>query len=302
MKEDSKIILVEEGGMRLDQYLAVRLSLSRAHVQKIIEGGHVEIEQKKVKANLRLRGGESIEVRIPEPEPLDVLPEAVSLDIIHEDADIVVLNKPRGMVVHPASGNRSGTLVNALLAHCTDLSGIGGVERPGIVHRLDKDTSGLLVVAKNDLAHRNLCLQIESRSFKKEYLALVHGHVSPREALVDAPIGRDPKDRKKMAVRPGGREAQTAWKVLEYLGEYTFLSLRPVTGRTHQIRVHLAFQNYPVVGDPVYSKGKNPFNLKGQFLHAFRLAFAHPITGAALSFEAPLPDELARILEDLRGR
>ncbi len=302
MKEEPKIILVEEGGMRLDQFLTVRLALSRAHVQKLIEGGHVEIERKKVKANFKLRGGESIEVEIPDPEPLDIVPEAVTLEVIHEDSDILVLNKPRGMVVHPASGNRRGTLVNALMAHCTDLSGIGGVERPGIVHRLDKDTSGLLVVAKNDAAHVNLSAQFSSRNFRKEYLALVQGRVSPSEALVDAPIGRDPGDRKKMAVRPGGREARTAWKVLEHLGEYTLLSLRPVTGRTHQIRVHLAFRHFPVVGDPLYSRGKNPFGLRGQFLHAFRLAFTHPVTGEALSFEAPLPDELTRILEDLRRR
>jgi len=298
--EGKKIIITaNEKGQRLDVFLAEKLNFSRTRIQSLIEDGKVLLEGKLKKANYRIRGCEKIEVEIPPSEHLEVLPEKIALDIIYEDRDILVINKPRGMVVHPACGVRKGTLVNAILYHCADLSGIGGIERPGIVHRLDRDTSGVLMVAKNDAAHLSLSEQISSRKVRKEYLALVHGKVSPKVAIVNAPIGRDPCDRKRMAVVSSGREALTKWEVVEYLGNYTLLKLYLFTGRTHQIRVHLASCGYSLVGDKTYSRRKNPFGLEGQFLHASCLGFKHPSSGDDMEFYAPLPPELKKILLDL---
>jgi len=253
------------------------------------------------KAGERLAGGERLRVLIPAPEPAAPLPEALPLRIVYEDADMLVVDKPAGMPVHPGPGHGGRTLVNALLAHCPDLPGIGGVQRPGIVHRLDKDTSGLILVAKTEKAHRGLTGQLAERRIEKTYLALVEGRLEPKEALIDAPIARDPNNRKRMMVRSaGGREARTAYRARAYYGDgpgFTYLEASPFTGRTHQIRVHLASLGHPVVGDAVYGR---PSKLVGrQFLHAWRLALAHPADGRELRFEAPLPDDLRAALGKL---
>jgi len=231
---------------------------------------------------------------------MEARPKPIPLDIVYEDDDIIVINKPQGMVVHPAAGARAGTLVNALLAHTRGLSGIGGKERPGIVHRLDKDTSGLLVVAKHDRAHISLARQLQAREVLREYAAIVHGRVRADRGRVDAPIGRHPVNRKRMAVVFGGRPAVTDYEVLERFAEYSYLRLVLQTGRTHQIRVHMAHLGHPVVGDPVYGSRRSPWELEGQCLHARRLGFRHPRTGAWMTFTTPLPEHMERVLEDLR--
>jgi len=297
--------------------------LSRSAVQRLIEDGHILVDGRTYRAGHKLSGGEIVQVTIPPPEPTDIRPERIPLDIIYEDSDIAVVNKPRGMTVHPAPGSPSHTLVNAILAHCKDLSGVGGVERPGIVHRLDKDTSGLLVVAKNDAAHLALQSQIQKRTMKRRYLAVVHGETKFTDAEIDAPIGRHPTDRKRMAVIEyaqdrglKARRAITHLHVLERFREFTFLEARLETGRTHQIRVHISYIGHPVVGDPVYGP-KRPLpsqfggirqrdlaeiirNLGGQALHAASLAFRHPRTGEEMTFEAPPLDDMARLLTWLR--
>lgn len=291
----------EEQNMRLDIYLSNRgeVSLSRSRVQKLIEEGLVQINDSSAKANYKLRKGDKVTLFLLPPKELKVEAEEIPLNIIYEDKDIIVINKSQGMVVHPANGNYSGTLVNALLWHCKDLSGIGGVTRPGIVHRLDKDTSGLLVVAKNDFAHTNLAEQIKERKVKKQYLTLVHGNVREEKGTIDAPIGRHPIDRKKMAVvAKAGKAAITHYEVLRRYGNYTYLLIDLETGRTHQIRVHLSYIGYPVVADPVYSSS-NRFKLPGQFLHSHKLIFKHPRTGEKLNFTAPLPENLEKVLRTL---
>lgn len=292
----------EDAGSRLDVYLAREArELSRSYIQKLLAEGRVTVNGRAARASYRVKAGDVVILEIPELEGLDLAPEAVPLDIYYEDGDLLVVNKPRGMVVHPAEGNYRGTLVNALLYHCRDLSGISGVERPGIVHRLDKDTSGLLVVAKNDAAHLDLAAQLKERRVTRRYLALVHGWVKGDKGTIDAPIGRDPRDRQKMAVvARNAREAVTHYRVLERLGNYTLLELRLETGRTHQIRVHLAFIGHPVAGDPKYGPHRIHFGLEGQFLHAAVLGFNHPRTGAYLEFSAPLPLELEAVLRGLR--
>jgi len=290
-----------EENLRLDLYLAQQeeLSLTRSRIQNLIQEGLVLVNDLPVKANYKLRQGERVTITIPPPKELIVEAEKIPLDIIYEDSDIIVINKAQGMVVHPANGNYSGTLVNALLAHCQDLSGIGGVTRPGIVHRLDKDTSGLLVVAKNDFAHLNLAEQIKNRLVKKQYLTLVYGNIKDDQGTINAPIGRHPVDRKKMAVVFRlGRSAVTHYQVLRRYGDYTYLQVDLETGRTHQIRVHLAYIGHPVVGDPVYSS-KSKFNLPGQFLHSHQLVFTHPRTAKRMEFTAPLPEIMNKILETL---
>ena len=255
------------------------------------------------KAGEKLAGGEAITVRVPPPQPAEPQPEAIPLSIVFEDTHLIVVDKPAGMAVHPGPGHSGHTLVNALLAHCPDLPGIGGVQRPGIVHRLDKDTSGLIVAAKDEKTHSGLTRQLSERRMHKTYLALVEGRLQPPEALIDAPIGRDPSHRQRMAILPGGRgrEAQTRYRVREYLpggaGGYTYLEASPITGRTHQIRVHLASLGHPIVGDGVYGK-PSPL-VERQFLHAWRLTLRHPITGEELSFEAPLAWDLARALASI---
>lgn len=291
-------------GMRLDRFLADALpDLSRATLQRLIRDGDVRLNGRAAKPSQRVAGGESLEVNIPPPVPLDVAPAPdIPLDIVYQDTDLLVLNKPAGLVVHPANGHADDTLVNALLAHVPDLAGIGGVQRPGIVHRLDKDTSGLLLVAKNDAAHHHLQAQFKARSVDKVYLALVEGHVSPPRGLIDAPIGRDPRDRKKMAVATSGRPAQTEYRVLETLDDTSLVEANLLTGRTHQIRVHLASIGYPIVGDRLYGRRKSRHTLSRQFLHAWRLAFDLPSSGERVTFTAPLPEDLQELLAHLGSR
>jgi 23S rRNA pseudouridine1911/1915/1917 synthase len=301
--------LVGEPADRLDTWLAGRteLGLSRSQVQRLIDDGLVRVAgQTAHRGGLRLRGGEAVEVDVPEPEPALAEPEAIPLDIVHEDADVIVINKARGLVVHPAAGNPRGTLVNALLHHC-DLPGIGGAIRPGIVHRLDKDTTGLLVVAKTEAALASLQRQIAQRQVKRQYLALVHG-VPPEAFDVDAPIGRDPRNRKRMAVIGAGESARSRRAVshvrrVRAFARHGLLEVTLETGRTHQIRVHLAHAGYPVVGDPVYGRPaldrQQGIALDGQALHAARIAFEHPATGQAMAFSAPLPGDFVRVLEEL---
>ena len=294
-------IIVDEENIRLDSYIAKKCKdLSRTMIQKLIEEGEVLVNNSKKKISYKVNLNDEISINIPEPEKTDLKPQKIPLDIIYEDDDIIVVNKPKGMVVHPANGNPDGTLVNAIMAICKNsLSGIGGKIRPGIVHRLDKDTSGIIIVAKNDKSHINLSKQIKDRKMKKIYIALVKGVVNENEATIDMPIGRSTKDRKKMAVRKDGKQAVTHFKVLKRYSKYTLLELKIDTGRTHQIRVHMAEIGHPVVGDMVYSKGKNDFGVVGQMLHAKSLDFTHPITGAKMHLEAELPQYFKDVIEKL---
>jgi 23S rRNA pseudouridine1911/1915/1917 synthase len=291
-----------EPGERIDLYISNNSVLNRSRVQKLIKEGLVLVNAAVIKPNYKVKVGDCIEIQIPPAAELTVEPEQINLDIIYEDDDIIVLNKQKGLVVHPAAGNYSGTLVNALLDHCGDsLSGINGVIRPGIVHRLDKDTSGVLVVAKNDLAHLNLAEQIKHKTVAREYLALVHGVISEPRGVIEAPVGRHAVLRKKMAVTDKGRPAITHYQVLERFRQYTCVKANLETGRTHQIRVHLAYIGHPVVGDPVYGPRKIHFSLSGQLLHAHKLGFIHPRTKIFKEFTSPLPDYFAEILEQLRA-
>ena len=287
---------------RLDAYIAKQdVNLSRNMIQKLLEEGKITVNDTEQKASYKLQNGDKIKIQIDEPKEAKIKAQDIPLDIIYEDKDILVVNKPKGLVVHPANGNWEGTLVNGIMAYCKDrLSGIGGELRPGIVHRLDKDTSGLLIVAKNDNAHIKISKQIKDRKVKKTYIALVRGIISENEATINMPIGRSTKDRKKMAVTKNGKEAITHYKVLERYttqkGSYTLLEVKIETGRTHQIRVHLSEIGHPVVGDMTYSNGKNEFGIEGQLLHAKKLEFIHPVTGEKLSLEAPLPDYFEKVL------
>lgn len=300
----SRVILVDydDEGHRLDALIARAANLSRTQVQDMLTEGYIRYlgprPLTKLKSSLKVSAGDRFLVSPPPVEPLDVQAEDIPLDIVHEDGDLVVVNKARGMVVHPATGVSRGTLVNALLHHVDDLSGIAGVGRPGIVHRLDKDTSGLMVIAKNDAAHSALTRQFAGRTVNKVYLTLVHGKPSP-SSVIDMPIGRHPMDRKRMAVVHSGRPAVTEYERVETFAEYSLLRVRIRTGRTHQIRVHLAWLGHPVAGDPVYCR-RDPLELRGQFLHAARLAFVHPTSGEPLAFEQPLPQDLDAVLRRLR--
>ncbi len=297
-------IVAADGGERLDRYLAQqRPDLSRSFIQKLIADGQVTVNGEIVRASRRLKPGDRIVLRIPPPAPATAQPEHIPLSIIYEDADLVVIDKPAGLVVHPAAGHQSGTLVNAILAHCPELAsaGVGQAGRPGIVHRLDRDTSGLLVVAKNDRAHRFLSDQFKAHTTEKTYLALVHGHLSPSRGLIDAPIGRDPRHRQRMAVVALGRPAQTAYRVVRYVGGYTLLEAMPQTGRTHQIRVHLASIGHPVAGDPAYGPREGLPGLRRQFLHAARLRIRLPSTGEYAEFTSPLPEDLAVALREVES-
>ncbi|NLM37161.1 MAG: RluA family pseudouridine synthase [Firmicutes bacterium] len=283
----------EEEGIRVDTFLArVEQIPSRAFAQKLLKNGKVRVASLPVKPSYRLQPGDVIEVELEEAKPLAVAAEDLPLMILYEDGDLIVVNKPRGMVVHPAAGNASGTLVNALLKHCRDLSGIGGVLRPGIVHRLDKDTTGVLVVAKNDFTHLGLAAQLKTRQMSRIYLALVHGALPAEEGEIIAPIGRHPVHRKKMAVVPQGKPAHTTYRMLAAFGPYTLVRVRLQTGRTHQIRVHFHYIGHPVAGDPVYGTGKEPFAIGGQALHAAGIRFVHPRTGQEVKVAAPLPADL----------
>ena len=290
----------EDAGSRIDKYISDNIAeLTRSAVQGLIEKGMVTSGGKAVSKNMKLKGGEEIVVEIPEPEPMDAVPEDIPLDIVYEDDDLLVVNKPKGMVVHPAHGNYTGTLVNALLYHCGDsLSGINGVIRPGIVHRIDKNTSGLLIVAKNDASHLKLAEQIKVHSFTREYEAVACGYFKETEGTVDAPIGRHKTDRKKMCVTTeNSRNAVTHYSVIKQYGGYAHVRLRLETGRTHQIRVHLSYIGHPVLGDDVY--GKPYKGLDGQCLHARKIGFIHPTTGEYMEFQSDLPDYFTAVLRKL---
>ncbi len=292
----------EDAGARIDVCLAAKLGVSRSNMQKLLEEGRVKRGDKVLKANYKVRAGEVYTVDIPEPEPIEAVPEDIPLDIIYEDDDVVMLNKARGMVVHPAPGNYTGTLVNALLYHCKNLSGINSAIRPGIVHRLDKDTSGIMIVAKNDAAHIALSQQIQSKTAVRTYLAVVRGNIKTDSGTIETQIARDKNNRKKMAVvKEGGREAITDYEVLERFGKYTLVRCKLRTGRTHQIRVHMEYLGYPLVGDPKYSPMKTPFAIKGQALHSHTLEFTHPRTGERMKFEAPLPEDMHKIITRLHN-
>ncbi|MBC5660198.1 RluA family pseudouridine synthase [Anaerosacchariphilus sp. NSJ-68] len=306
MSEENKLsfqVEPSEAGQRIDRYLSEKLpDLTRSYLQKLIGEGFVLQKGKPVKNGTKTLAGEQIEVTVPEAEEPEILPEDIPLDILYEDADVILVNKPKDMVVHPAAGHYSGTLVNALMYHCRDgLSGINGVLRPGIVHRIDKDTTGVLVVCKNDKAHNALAEQLKEHTITRRYRAIVCGNLKEDEGTVDAPLGRHPQDRKKMAiVRQGGRRAVTHYRVLERFGSYTYIECRLETGRTHQIRVHMASLGHPLLGDEVYGRTKSPFHLEGQTLHAMVLGFQHPTTGEYVEFEAPLPAYFEELLQKLR--
>lgn len=300
MEKMDHTILEEQKGDRIDKVVSsLDREWSRTQVQQWIKDGHVLVNGQKVKTNYKCSHGDSIEIMIPDPEELDVIPEEMDLDIYFEDKDVLIVNKPKGMVVHPAPGHVSGTLVNGLMAHCKDLSGINGVLRPGIVHRIDKDTSGLLMVAKNDLAHESLVNQLVEKTVTRKYKAIVHGVIPHDFGTIDAPLGRDQRDRQSMAVVDNGKNAVTHFHVLERFNEFTFVECQLETGRTHQIRVHMKYIGYPLAGDPKYGP-KKTLDLGGQALHAGLLGFTHPRTNEYLEFEAPLPKEFALLLEQLR--
>lgn len=294
----------EDIGSRIDVFIAENIDdLSRSGVQRLIEEGYVKLNGAPVKANYKLREKDIIDVEVPEAKTVEILPENIPLDILYEDKDVIIVNKPQGMVVHPAPGHTTGTLVNALMYHCGDeLSGINGEKRPGIVHRIDKDTSGVLMIAKNDMAHQSLAEQLADHSITRKYNAIVFNGFQEDEGTVDQPIGRNPLDRKKMAVtQKHSRRAVTHYRVLERMGNFTLIEAQLETGRTHQIRVHLTFIGHPLLGDTVYGPKKQPFHLEGQALHARVLGFIHPSTGQYMEFEAPLPENYEKLLMRLKG-
>jgi len=291
----------DESSVRIDKFLAEECEhWSRTQIQDWIKEGRVTVNGQPVKANYKLAENDHIVLRVPPPKELEIKPEPMDLDIVYEDGDVIVLNKPRGVVVHPAPGHYSGTLVNGLLAHCSDLSGINGVLRPGIVHRLDKDTSGLLMVAKHDMAHLSLAKQLSEHSVTRKYVALVHGQVEHDQGTIDAPIGRDPKNRQRMAVTVKGKPAVTHFNVLKRFDRYCLVECRLETGRTHQIRVHMKYIGHPLAGDPLYGPSKT-LPIQGQALHAKVLGFTHPSTGKRLHFDSPLPDDMCHLIKLLEG-
>ncbi len=298
--------IVEEDmkGTRLDVVLSLVIEeASRSHLQKLIDIGRVEVNgEPNTLKKYKVKTGDAVKVTIPEPVHLNVIPEDIPIDVVYEDADVLVVNKPKGMVVHPAAGNYTGTLVNAILYHCKSLSSINGVIRPGIVHRIDKDTSGLLMIAKNDTAHRSLAEQLSAHSITRAYRAVVYNNFQDDMGTINAPIGRDPKNRLKMAVtQQNSKEAITHYKVLQRFGNFTYVECRLETGRTHQIRVHMAHINHPLLGDGVYGPKKKVMGVETQMLHAKVLGFNHPKTGEYLEFESPLPGEFAAVLKKLGG-
>ena len=297
------IVKQETENIRLDKVITILdEELSRSMIQKMLDDGKILVNNKKEKASYKTKINDRICVEDVIAKDIELKAEDIPIEVIYEDQDIIVVNKPKGMVVHPANGNHDGTLVNAVMNICKDsLSGIGGEIRPGIVHRIDKDTSGLLIIAKNDKAHINLSEQIKNREITKKYVALVRGVIKENNATIDMPIGRSDKDRKKMAVRKDGKNAITHFDVIKKYTGYTYLDIKIDTGRTHQIRVHLAEIGYPIVGDGVYSNGKNPFGVEGQMLHARSLEFKHPITGEIMKLDAPLPEYFEKVLISLEN-
>ena len=301
-------IQVIENSDRLDRYLSQKLSdLSRSRIQQLIEQGHVQVnDQICTSKKINLKIGDRIALEIPAIEPLKLIAADIPLDILYEDEELIILNKPAGLVVHPAPGHPEGTLVNAILSHCPNLPGIGGIQRPGIVHRLDKDTTGAIVIAKTDLAYQHLQAQLQAKTARREYLGLVYGVPKTETGSIDLPIGRNPQDRKKMgivSVEDGGRAAITHWEVQERLANYTLIHFQLETGRTHQIRVHSAKIGHPIVGDPLYSSAHSiGVNLPGQALHAWKLQLQHPVSGKLLQVTAPLPRSFTTLLEVLRRR
>jgi len=299
---------VEEDSARIDRYLAEELpDLSRSRIQQLIEQGKVQVNGKVCTSKkINLKAGDRITLEIPEAQPLELTPQDIPLDILYEDDQLLILNKPAGLVVHPAPGHPNGTLVNALLAHCPNLPGIGGVQRPGIVHRLDKDTTGAIAIAKTDIAYQHLQAQLQAKTARREYLGVVYGAPKTESGTIDLPIGRHPQDRKKMAIVPveeGGRLAITHWRIKERLGNYTLIHFQLETGRTHQIRVHSAKMGLPIVGDPVYGSGRSVgVNLSGQALHAWKLKVQHPISGDWIEVTAQLPQNFNTLLDILRKR
>lgn len=301
MKQDTFELEAEYEGERLDKYLSILYpEQSRSFFQKLIKDGHVLINDAPEKANYRLRVEDLISVTIPDAVETPIIPENIPLDILYEDDDLLVVNKPKGMVVHPSAGHYTGTLVNAIMYHCKDsLSGINGEIRPGIVHRIDMDTTGSLIVCKNDESHLFIAEQIKEHSVTRKYRGIVYGGVSDDEGTIDAPIGRHPTDRKKMAIVPNGKPAITHYRVLQRFERYTYMEFQLETGRTHQIRVHMASIGHPLLGDAVYSNGKSPYHLQGQTLHAMTIGFIHPTTREYLEITAPLPEYFEKILRDL---
>ncbi|MDD6572386.1 MAG: RluA family pseudouridine synthase [Thermoflexaceae bacterium] len=292
----------EDEGTRIDKFLTDELEdLSRSYVQKLIKEEQILVNERIVKANYRLNTNDQIHVNIPDPKVLEILPENIPLDIVYEDDDIIIVNKPKGMVVHPAAGHYSGTLVNALLYHCKNhLSGINGIMRPGIVHRIDMDTTGILVACKNDKAHNSLASQLGAHTITRKYEAICHNRFNVESGTIDAPIGRNPSDRKKMAIVPNGRPAVTHYQVLENLQGYAHIECQLETGRTHQIRVHMASIKHPLLGDEVYCNARNTYHLQGQTLHAKVLGFVHPSTRQYVEFSAPLPAYFEDLLKKLK--
>lgn len=294
----------ENDNNRIDKFINDRMAdVSRSYIQKLIKDNRVTVDLKPVKANYRVKEGDRVEVGLPEPVSLDIEPQNIPLDIVYEDEDVLLINKPKDMVVHPSAGHMDGTLVNALLYHCKDsLSSINGVMRPGIVHRIDKDTTGLLIICKNDKAHNCIAEQLKVHSITRRYQAIVWNNLTADEGVVDAPIGRHPVDRKKMAINyKNGKTAVTHYKVLERFGKYTYIECELETGRTHQIRVHMTSIGHPLIGDSVYGPDRQPFKTQGQVLHAKVFGFIHPTTGQYMEFEVPLPEYFENILEKLRN-
>lgn len=302
---NSWFVDTDANNMRIDRFISERMSdTSRSYIQKLIKDELVTVDSKVVKSNYKVREGERVEIVLPEPVSLDIEAENIPLDILYEDSDVLLVNKPKDMVVHPSAGHVTGTLVNALLYHCKDsLSSINGVMRPGIVHRIDKDTTGILIICKNDKAHNCIAEQLKVHSITRRYHALVWNNVTDDTGTVDAPIGRHPVDRKKMAINhKNGKHAVTHYKVLERFGQYTYIQCELETGRTHQIRVHMASIGHPLVGDPVYGPAKQPFKTDGQMLHAKVFGFIHPSTNEYMEFETDLPEYFQLILEKLRNK
>ena len=293
----------DHSGIRIDRYLAEECQdFSRSYIQKLLKEGAVSVNQKTAKANYKVQPDDMIVLNIPDMQTPDILPENIPLDILYEDPWVLVVNKPKDMVVHPSAGHMEGTLVNAVMFHCGEhLSGINGVLRPGIVHRIDKDTTGALLICKEDSVHRNLAEQLKEHSIKRRYRAIVQGNLKEDEGTIDAPVGRHPTDRKKMAINyKNGKNAVTHYKVLERFGQATYIECRLETGRTHQIRVHMASLGHPLLGDTTYGSSKNPYHLQGQALHAMILGFRHPVSGEYMEFTAPLPDYFLKLLDRLR--